>query len=87
MVYLITYDLRKPGQNYDDLYTAIKSVGEWIHPLESTWLVNSQLDAKQIHEFICQYIDRNDNVLVIRVTRDYWGWLPKSCWEWLDARL
>ena len=36
MVYSITYDLNKNGQNYDDLYKTIKSLGEYCHYLDST---------------------------------------------------
>lgn len=34
--FLITYDLKKPGQSYSELYEAIKNVGYRQHPLEST---------------------------------------------------
>ena len=33
MIVLITYDLKQPGRNYTDLYEAIKSLGDWQHPL------------------------------------------------------
>ena len=39
MIVLITYDLKQPGRNYSDLYETIKSLGDWQHPLESTWFV------------------------------------------------
>lgn len=48
MVYLITYDLKKPGQDYSNVHDAIKSCGTWWHYLESTWLVDSYLTAEQI---------------------------------------
>lgn len=39
MFFIISYDLKGGGSDYTELYEAIKSVGEWQHPLESTWVV------------------------------------------------
>lgn len=36
MIYAINYDLKRPGQNYEKLYEAIKSCGTWWHYLGST---------------------------------------------------
>lgn len=42
MVHDITYDLRKPGQDYTPLYEAIKALGtSYKHDMQSTWLVAS----------------------------------------------
>lgn len=86
MIYAINYDLKKPGRDYTGLYEAIKSCGTWWHYLGSTWLVDTTLDANGIWKRLAPYFDRNDLALVIGVTRDYQGWLPKEAWEWIDSR-
>lgn len=86
MIVSINYDLKKPGQNYDALYTAIKSCGTWWHYLELTWLVDTALSAAGVWERLAPHLDKNDYVLVIGVTRDYQGWLPKAAWDWVNAR-
>ena len=48
MIYAINYDLKQPGQNYNELYEAIKSCGAWWHYLDSTWLVDTSLTAQGI---------------------------------------
>ncbi len=83
MVYLISYDLNKPGQNYDDLYEAIKELGIWWHYLDSTWLVKADLNATQIRDHLRKTTDDNDHFLVIGVTNEFDGWLPEKAWEWL----
>ena len=40
MIYAVNYDLKRPGQNYEALYVAIKGCGVWWHHLGSTWLVD-----------------------------------------------
>lgn len=87
MVYLVTYDLNKPGQDYTELYEAIKSLGAWWHYLDSTWLVDTTYSADQIAAKLKPHMDDSDYFLVIRVQRDYQGWLPKDAWDWINARL
>lgn len=87
MVYLITYDLKKPGQNYNELYEAIKSLGSWWHYLESTWLVDTSLIAPRISEKLNPKIDKNDRLLVIKVTSDYSGWLTNDAWDWIKQHI
>jgi hypothetical protein len=86
MIYAINYDLKRPGQNYEALYAAIKSCGDWCHHLGSTWLVDTSLDATGVWNTLSPHVDKNDFFLVIGVTRDYQGWLPKDAWEWLNSR-
>jgi hypothetical protein len=84
MVYLITYDLNKTGKNYNGLYEEIKKIGKWWHYLDSNWLVDTNSSTNQISDALKTQIDADDNLLVIRVTKDYAGWLPKDAWEWLN---
>jgi hypothetical protein len=86
VIYAINYDLKRPGQNYEELFKAIKGCGDWWHYLGSAWLVDTSLTASQIWDRISPHIDRNDIFLIIGVTRDYSGWLPKDAWEWINAR-
>jgi len=86
-VYLVTYDLNAPGKNYDDLYEAIKSLGAWWHYLDSTWLVDTHLSAQSISDKLLSHIDKNDYLLVIKVTNEYQGWLPQKAWEWMHEHI
>jgi hypothetical protein len=86
MIYSINYDLKKPGRNYDTLYTAIKALGPWWHYLGSTWLVDTDLSAPAIWAKLDPHVDENDAVLVIGVTQDYSGWLPQKAWDWIAGR-
>lgn len=86
-VYLISYDLNKPGQDYSSLYEAIKNLGAWWHYLDSTWLVDTSLTSSQISNHLNSIIDKNDCLLIIRVTNDYAGWLPEKAWAWLRSHM
>ena len=82
--FLISYDLRTPGQNYSELYDEIKAMGEWRHPMESTWVVYGEgLTPREIRERLKLKSDPNDSIFVVDVTNtDYAGWLDSSFWEW-----
>lgn len=84
-VYLINYDLHKSDQDYNGLHQKIESLGENIHPLESTWFVVSNLGSKDIYNSLKSSLDSNDNILVLKIqnTSDYYGWLKKTYWDWL----
>jgi len=83
--YLITYDLMAPGRNYNDLYAAIKGLGDAQHPLESMWVLKSEIqDVNAISQTLLREMDQNDRLFVIEVDSRYahQGWLAKSFWEW-----
>ncbi len=44
----ISYDLNNPGQDYDKLIEAIKSLGGWAKIHRSFWYVNSSLTAQDV---------------------------------------
>lgn len=64
--YIISYDLRKPGRNYESLYEAIKSYGTWAHILESLWAIVSNKTAVQVRDHLLQYMDSDDGLFVVK---------------------
>ena len=82
---LISYDLRKPNRDYEDLYKAIKSVANgWWSCLESVWLIRSESTCAVIRDYLQQHIDASDKLLVIRVGADWaTSGLDKDCNDWL----
>lgn len=86
-IYLISYDLRKPGQNYTPLYDAIKAYGDWQHPMESLWAVYTNEDVNSIYSNLRTKIDDNDNLFIVLMdTRERQGWLPRSFWQWVNEK-
>jgi hypothetical protein len=86
---MISYDLKKPGQDYATLIKAIKSIsGDWCHPLESTWVVPTSLSAVQVRDRLKPYMDSNDSILVVNITNDdYSGYLDDRAVTWLRTHM
>lgn len=87
MIYAITYDLNKPGQDYPGLYVEIKKLGSWWHDLDSFWLVDTALDVEAIAQAIRAKIDQSDSLLVIGVTDQRQGQLNDEAWKWIRSHL
>ena len=87
MVYVVSYDLRKPGQDYKGLFDELQTSPGWWHYLESTWLIATSESANELYNHLRKYLDRDDSILVIQAGIDRQGWLPKKAWEWIDQNL
>ena len=86
MVYLITYDLNKPGQDYSKLYETIKAMGAWWHYLDSTWLVDTSLSSGQVRDGVLKVMDQTDRVLVVRFSSDWSAFLTNDAADWIRQR-
>ena len=82
-VLLVTYDLRKPGQDYTSLYEAIKSYPN-CHGLESVWFIQSTKKAEAIRDHLKRYIDSNDRLFVSSVEHDWASW-NVPCADWINS--
>ena len=63
----VSYDLRKPGRNYESLW---KRLGDWgaTRVLQSVWIIDRQTTAAQIRDDLAHHIDTNDGLLVTGLT-------------------
>lgn len=75
MRYLVSYDLRNPGRNYDVLYTKLGAFGA-KRVLLSDWVFRRQgTNAAELREYFKQFIDSNDRLLILSLDSSDWaGW-------------
>lgn len=66
MLYLISYDLNVPGQDYADLIRRLTELGA-ARVLYSQWVLRSQSKAIDIANDLLRFIDRNDRLLVSEI--------------------
>lgn len=85
--YIISYDLRAPGRNYEQLYAAIRSYEKWAHINESMWAVVTNNSAVAIRDNLTQFLDANDRLFVIKSGIEA-AWRNSLCKnEWLKGNL
>lgn len=88
-VFLIGYDL-KEGADYEPLWDAIKSIGDWLHPLDSTWFVYTDDDdvtPDTITEDLKPHFEKKQRLFVIQVKRPYQGLLSEKQWDWIGTNM
>lgn len=85
MIYVISYDLNKPGQDYAKLYDALKSFSSWWHYLGSTWLISTNNNATEIFNKLKSHLDNSDRILIIKADKDHNGWLKQEAWDWINS--
>lgn len=61
---LISYDLRKPGRNYQPLYARLEAWGA-KRVLESVWVLTPNASEKEVGDDLLKYMDANDGILVV----------------------
>lgn len=66
-IFIVSYDLRAPGRNYESLYKALRQFA-FAKPLESFWLIEANLKAAQLRDSLKAHIDKNDGIVVIEFT-------------------
>ena len=70
----VSYDLYAPGQNYEDVIKAIKSLGNWAKIHKSFWYVNSTHTAEEAVNIVWAACDANDTVYVVDATNNNAAW-------------
>lgn len=61
----IAYDLLAPGQNYDAVRDAIKSLGQWHQFQLSLFYVHTNYDPQTAYNIIIAKMDSSDRLAVI----------------------
>lgn len=67
-LYLLSYDLRKEGRDYQKLYDELKDFNA-VRILESVWCFNRfNTNSYGLCNYFRQFIDSNDGIIVTEVS-------------------
>jgi len=86
MIYLISYDLHRPVQEYEALISDIKKLGPCIKPLKSQWFAQTNLTAFQIYESLKKHLDSDDRIFINELTSNRYGFLDTAVWDWFAGK-
>ena len=65
---IVAYDLIEPGQHYDTVRNAIRSLGPWYQLQYSLFFVQAQLTPEQAYNRIRVFMDANDKLFIADAT-------------------
>ena len=71
-LYFVSYDLRKPGQQYSRLWARLEAAGAQ-RALESLWVLRSPYNSVAIREDLSRFIDSNDRIFVAEMVASNWA--------------
>ena len=85
-LYLLTYDLNRPGQNYPSLFAHIEQCGNAWHGMQNVWFVESSMSAEKILDRVVAAADTGDKVWVSRITAAAWFGFPADGSKWVQTK-
>lgn len=85
--YLVSYDLRSPGQHYDALIKHLESYPDHWHLQKSLWIVGPALSAYTVAEGARAYCDANDLMFVQNLTQECaWFGYDDAAVNWIQRK-
>lgn len=82
---MISYDLRNPNRNYENLYEVIRSFGGYCHALDSMWFISTYLSKDYIFTQLALVLDSNDRFFINELPLNWRGFLDKNVVNWLES--
>ena len=80
-LYLVTYDLNSPGQNYSKVIDAIKIAGDggYVSVCKSSFLICSSLQtAQEVFRKLTYGLDINDDIFITEIKQNFYYYLPEK---------
>ena len=88
MIYIVSYDLIEPGQNYEQLLTLIKAERAWARLGGSAYLVDSDAPAVDLRDKYRKAIDGIDKLYVgFAKAPAAWAGMPDDVSRWIKEHL
>lgn len=86
---LVSYDLIAPDRNYESVRGFLESHVNWAKPVQSLYLVKANKTAESLRNELNAYLDTNDKVIVVDVTKDAAAWkgLSDQISSWIKANI
>ena len=66
-------------------FDALLASKGWFNFFDNAWLISTDETSQELFERLNSYLTAEDYLLVMRVTTDYFGWLPQEAIDWLEA--
>lgn len=70
---VVSYDLNRPGQDYQSLFTRLQQLGA-KRILYSQWMLTTSMTAVELRDDLQRFIDSSDMLLVIDATNAPMAW-------------
>ncbi len=87
-IFIVTYDLIKPGQNYEALLKKIKDHKTWAKLGGSSYLIKTDSTAVAVRDKLGEVLDKDDKLYVgVATTPAAWLGLSNEVEKWIQENL
>ena len=85
---IVSYDLSQPHRNYKALFEELDKFPNWSRPLESVWILDTDLTTEQIVDRLRRVLDSDDKLFVAEMTSSWTSWnIHATVVKWLGGVL
>ena len=84
--YIVTYDLNKET-NRPDIVAAFDAYDGWARLSESSYSISTNKSPDQVFSDFAEYLDGNDQIYVISLSKPYAGQGDQKVNDWLEGHL
>jgi len=85
-ILLVTYDLKKPGQDYTDFLAIIKKY-PYARLSESSYAIQTNETPENVYKKFVPHMDKTNQIYVVTLHYPYMGFGPNEVNDWLSANL
>lgn len=86
--YIVTYDLKNPENNYEDLIKKIRSYKSWARLGDSSYVISTKQSVISIRNKLSDVLYNNDKLFVGKVNAPAaWYGLSEEVSDWLKNHL
>lgn len=85
--YIISYTFKTPFKDATLLSKGIASFPKSLKCLENTWLIGTDDTPISIYNKLNLLFDDGDRFIIIQATKNYYGMLAPSSWEWMAENM
>lgn len=82
---IVTYDLKKQGQNYSCIINKLKSYPTHWHMQGSVWIIQTNETPVQVRDKLKSCLDPNDNLFVGLLAAGAWEGFDEASGKWLKT--
>ena len=90
-VRLVAYDFNRERKGWNNdrdlLRTFLKDAWDWAYVSESAYAIETTMSAKAVYETLKPFLDSNDQLVVLTLSRPISGVADPEVADWLNSKV
>lgn len=75
----------KKGITRDQIETVLNLAIDWFRYDDKCWILYTTSEAKKWYSRLQAFVEPGGNIMIIKLDpSDYWGFMTKTLWAWIE---